>query len=113
MARLKVLMSYFHDLVLFSVHYGLSVEIEIDFPLVDTQHDTQSLLPTTKYSVEIVTCQGKQQLYNGEISQVKSACKPSNLEESFIIHDPEILAQNTSPISIRENNVDKYDLTTK
>ncbi len=91
MVGLKVLMSYFHDLVLFSVHYGLSVEIEKDFLLVDVQHDTQSLLPITKYSVEIVTYQGKQQLYNGEKTQVKSTCKPSNLEEKLHCNLPNLL----------------------
>jgi hypothetical protein len=33
-------MSFFHDLVLFGVHYGLNVEIEKDFLLVDAPHDT-------------------------------------------------------------------------
>jgi hypothetical protein len=37
-------MSFFHDLVLFGVHYGLNVEIEKDFFLVDAPHDTRSVL---------------------------------------------------------------------
>jgi hypothetical protein len=37
-------MSFFHDLVLFGVHYGLNVAIEKDSLLVDAQHDTRSLL---------------------------------------------------------------------
>jgi uncharacterized protein (DUF2345 family) len=43
-AGLKVLMSCFHDLVLFGALYGLNVEIEKDFLSMDAQHDTRSLL---------------------------------------------------------------------
>ncbi len=106
-------MSFFHDLVLFGVHYGLNVEIEKDFLLVDAPHDTtiDSLQPNVV--LKQLPAKASNNSVMGRQVKWKAHASLQILRKSFIIHDPEISAQNTAPMSTRESNVDKYNLATK